>query len=156
GGSYPLVSRNQTWSFPFQGNKRRLLFAHQGYIGSYNATVLLLAGNTGAGDCVDRIRESENLLEYGQPFPAGVVPGKALAGPHRPPVWISVVGHNGLLPLEARLPAKGDDEASYAAYVRGVLGQSFEGLETPSTTPVPALWVLLVAAVSLVGGYLCV
>lgn len=96
--SYPLYSRNQQWSSAgFYRNSQLLQFARQPDQGIYNAMLLLL--------------ERHDLLqEYAPPTfkrtssPCG--PGSADSGKPswdclRPPVWISAVGRQGLIPLRA-------------------------------------------------------
>ena len=85
--TYPLFSRNQQWTYPYQGSRQRLQFASQTEQGVYNATLFLLGE-----------KAQENLLEYGPPDfkkPEYTVEKASL----RPPVWISAVGRDGLFPL---------------------------------------------------------
>ena len=92
GTSYPLFLDNQKWSFPFKGkDQHRLSFDMESTFGTYNAAVLLLQDDKDnySGDV---------LLEYGMPIPT---PMPKPMYKRRPPVWITVVGRNGMWPIEA-------------------------------------------------------
>jgi hypothetical protein len=102
GSTYPLYSRNQRWSFPFTGDRRRLFFPSEQEQGCYNAATVLLeaigAGREGAKG------KPPTLVDYGIPFVrprSGGNPNDpdCLGSKLRPPIWISVVGQNGLQPL---------------------------------------------------------
>jgi hypothetical protein len=82
--TYPLFSQNQSWSSPFQGGRRRLLFSQESDQGYYNATLAQL--------------DDPDLLDYGSPdiFPAL----GSRARETTPPIWISVVGQHGPWPVE--------------------------------------------------------
>ena len=79
---YPLFTRNQQWSYPYQGWHNRLQFSSAADEGVYNATVALLG-------------YPEHLLEYSQASP-GVGTGVPQS---RPAIWISAVGNDTLFPL---------------------------------------------------------
>jgi hypothetical protein len=120
GSTYPLFSRNQHWSYPFEGYKRRLGFSGQSQEGYYNAT---LAHLDEPSDPADR----RPLLEYGPPF-ANLENGRqriresrhpdaqSAAAPDwdttRPPIWISVVGQEQVWPL-AFQPRRAGEDLSY-------------------------------------------
>jgi len=90
--TYPLVARNQSWSYPNEGDRRSVFFASDDAQGVYNATVLQLNGL-----CLrDEPDEPVHLVEYGSPF---VPPDKARLRENAPPVWIGVVGNHGVYPL---------------------------------------------------------
>jgi hypothetical protein len=97
GSTYPLYPRNQKWSFPFSQNEQRLFFSNQAEQGYYNATVALTGNPSG-------------MLEYGMPLRDALDP----PGPF-PPVWISVIGQNGLQPLKAVDPCKYPGHAEHGA-----------------------------------------
>jgi len=81
--SYPLFNSNQLWSFP-NPTSVRLQFPDQGAEGAYNATLALLDAR-------------DLLVEYGVPF---IIPTKDACCPTWPPLWITVVGRDGLWPLK--------------------------------------------------------
>lgn len=81
--SYPLTTANQLWSLPSHPDLRRQ-FADDTAEGLYNAALALL-------DADDRV------LEYSAPF---VDPHK-VSEAVTPPVWITVVGRDRLLPVSA-------------------------------------------------------
>ena len=90
--TYPLDARAQEWTYPFHGDRQRLLFAHDVDFGVYNATIFLLNGKPHDrgpnGEALDfdpngkelnlaslKIEANENpnnpakdLLVYGMPF----------------------------------------------------------------------------------------
>src|SRR5206468_47937 len=80
--TYPLFNKNQRWTFPFQGGEGRLQFPIDEVEGIYNATLALLG-------------RTDILLEYATPFGTSVSLVK-----RKPPIWLSVVGRGGLLPLK--------------------------------------------------------
>jgi hypothetical protein len=80
--AYPLFAMNQRWSYPFTASMR-LQFVSGNAQGVYNATVALLQGQDAPS--------SDGLLEYGEPFDRPLE--------HKPPLWLSVVGRNGLWPV---------------------------------------------------------
>ncbi len=79
--TYPLFTRNQQWSYPFQGYSHRVQFARDSDQGVYNATVALLG-------------RSDLFIEYSQP----ITEENTLPLP-RPPIWISAVGIETIVPL---------------------------------------------------------
>lgn len=79
GSTYPLFNSNQLWSPPRQGSTQRLQFPRNMAQGAYNATLALL--------------DRGELVDYGAPF------GSQLGRP-QPPIWLTVVGHEALWPLE--------------------------------------------------------
>ena len=114
GSSYPLYSRDQRWSFPFNQERRRPSFLSSGEQGYYNATILLLSQD-------QEKKDEKALVEYGPPFPKlyrssplppaikcpedisapteSSEPISSCVDEHRPPVWISIVGVGGLYPV---------------------------------------------------------
>ena len=129
--TYPLFSRNQQWTYPFRGAEQRLQFASQADQGMYNATLLLIG-------------RPDLLLEYAPPFESFKMPddssmhtrcsgftSAAQAMPSwrhaetsicfaSPPVWISAVGLNGLIPLHAVVPDAPQEPAHWKAEHAGV------------------------------------
>jgi hypothetical protein len=87
GSTYPLLARNQSWSYPFAGRRAQRVFTNNPEYGYYNATIALLHPS-----------DTRNLLEYGPPFPEWCPPGTDVSCP---PVWISVVGQGGFSPVAA-------------------------------------------------------
>ncbi len=83
GSTYPLFNVNQWWSPPWKGLTQRLQFPRNMAQGAYNATLALL--------------ERRELLDYGAPF--GPRSGQAT----QPPIWLGVVGHERLWPLEVAI-----------------------------------------------------
>jgi hypothetical protein len=101
--TYPLFSKNQLWTYPFQlwtypfsGNRYRLQFADHTSQGVYNATLALIGG-----------KAPEAMLEYGDPFPEKLTQPK-------PGIWISAVGKDDLWPV-AYFAATDNDNYLYAA-----------------------------------------
>jgi hypothetical protein len=87
--TYPLFSRNQSWTHPLSVPKRRerLQFASQSDQGCYNATIALLdSGKSG------RVR-----MDYGLPYPDL----KSKQQGVQPVCWLSMVGNEELMPLHA-------------------------------------------------------
>src|SRR5262245_29844372 len=81
--SYPLFGLNQSWTFPFRGNRKRLQFSTQNAQGVFNATLALLG-------CENQ------MLEYGCPLK------DYKDGAWRyPALWLSIVGRNGIWPVKA-------------------------------------------------------
>jgi hypothetical protein len=78
---YPLFNLNQLWTFPFQGDTSRLQFPSQAAEGVYNAALALLG-------------QEGKMIEYGHPF---LLEDKSETT--RPPLWVTVVGRKGMLPL---------------------------------------------------------
>jgi hypothetical protein len=142
GSSYPLYARNQSWSYPFAGNKRRLLFTTQMEQGYYNATLALVS------PC-----KSCWMQEYGPPFQRSKE-GDTL----RPPVWISMIGQNSLQPLAAVYPHK-DDVDNREGDKTVFLLEAVESSAGPSFTPQhTTLWTAPFIALSVfvvVVGYAC-
>lgn len=81
--SYPLTNSNQLWSVPSHP-EARLQFPDDGTEGVYNATLALL-------------RDDKDMVEFSPPFKEVT---KA-SGQTGPPVWITVVGRDRLLPVTA-------------------------------------------------------
>jgi hypothetical protein len=134
GSSYPLYSRNQQWSPPFEGKRQRLLFPGQWEQGYYNATIALL------NHC-----DVKSLVEYGPPFPEGLPEGCVCR--RMPPVWISIVGQGGLYPVKV-----------YPAGEDGYDGYVFDPQEEPKRNaafvPVhPGVWIVPGLALFLLLGY---
>ena len=91
--TYPLSLENQWWTS--ESATPKLAFSSDAAIGVYNATLSIL------GDTLQRIEYSHWTAQ-----------GRA-AGP---PVWVSVVGRNGLMPLAAFSPVPDDASAVIEAY----------------------------------------
>jgi len=87
--TYPLFTRNQQWTYPYRGAQQRLQFASQADQGVYNAALLLLG-------------HPEYLLEYAPPWVPLEKADNLLAA--KPPVWISAVGRNALVPVHVVRP----------------------------------------------------
>ncbi len=83
GSTYPLFNRNQLWSAPWQGLTQRLQFPRNMAQGAYNATLAL--------------RDRRELVDYGGPF------GSQRGRPEQPAIWLTVVGHEALWPLEVEV-----------------------------------------------------
>jgi hypothetical protein len=137
GSSYPLYPKNQHWSYPFQGNKRRLFFTSQFDQGYYNAAIALLnvnGGEKGWQFC---------LQEYGTPFKVACQP--------RPPIWISLIGQNGPLPLAVLGPTTAEEKKEYRDYVYSP--SSVPAVNVPTYTPQQnSLWLTPFVALSLFVG----
>ncbi len=79
---YPLFGLNQLWTYPFEGDRRRLQFSTQGAQGLYNATLALLD-------------KEDKMLEYGFPLKEY---GKD--DNRYPALWLGIVGRNGIWPVK--------------------------------------------------------
>jgi hypothetical protein len=118
--SYPLFSRNQLWTHPFNGEKFRLQFPTDTAEGVYNAALALLG-------------RPDMMLDYGLPFDYRQGPGLA----RTPPVWLSVVGKNDLWPV--RLLGKVGKISSDNVYSKSVTNEEILppisplGLVSPAT-----------------------
>lgn len=78
-GTYPLFPLTQHWTYPWGGEHAHRLFQSESQQGIYNATLILLG------------QRANKLLDYDIPFaqrPAG-----------RPPVWVTAVGKDQLVPI---------------------------------------------------------
>jgi hypothetical protein len=75
--TYPLFSANQSWTYPFFGEKQRSQFPSDNAEGVYNATLALLG-------------KAESMLEYGSPF---------VRSSTKPPLWVSIVGTDDFWPV---------------------------------------------------------
>jgi hypothetical protein len=114
--TYPLYGHNQSWSYSYQGANAHLFFSSNGSLAIYNAAIaqlfdLRIDGVPGARGRPDPPR----FLEYGLPF-------RKVDGACKPAIWISVVGHRGLYPVQVRYPdrdAPEDYRDSYNHYVYG-------------------------------------
>jgi hypothetical protein len=111
--SYPLSPWSQRITFPFEGDRDRLLFPTSGAQGVYNATLLL----------IDDLNDDDayaDILDYGAPFDLG-------PEPQRPPLWMMVVSGGAFWPLSVedgrpgggylqdaeKIPGNNDLEADY-------------------------------------------
>ena len=93
--TYPLLARNQSWSYPYRGEQRSVFFTSDDAQGIYNATVLQLH------DLLDEEPVAQtHFVEYGRPFalPGGTSP-QGTSPETCPPVWIGVVGNHGIYPV---------------------------------------------------------
>jgi hypothetical protein len=75
--TYPLFSANQSWTYPFIGERQRSQFPSDNAEGVYNATLALLG-------------RAESMLEYGSPF---------VKSSTKPPLWVSIVGTDDFWPV---------------------------------------------------------
>lgn len=118
--SYPLYSNTQRWTYPFAGDRFRRLFHSQSDQGIYNAVLAQMAAAGAPGAAL-------SMLDYGIPFEPVTDPG-APPPTRRPPLWINVIGQQGLWPLEFQTPAPGGRakpagvDVSYDDYVYGLKG----------------------------------
>jgi len=93
-GTYPLAGSNQFWSPDlYAGNLMQ--FPDENSEGVYNAALVFLD-------------QREHLREYRFPFRG--VDAKAKPETFLPPVWITVVGHDRLLPVNAYAVSTSDTE----------------------------------------------
>jgi hypothetical protein len=144
--SYPLEARNQLWSYPFGGDRRRLLFAHETDVGSYNAMIFLLNGDPKGTDELELdSRKAADLVSYGRPF-------DVTSDRWRPAVWINIVGQNNLWPLRA-IPPRGKASESVEGLVPAVVRHP--GSPTPKIPGMmahnlPSAWLGLVLMLSTV------
>jgi hypothetical protein len=91
---YPLFSRNQLWSFPFQGRISRMQFPTQSAQGWYNATLALLC-------------KHEQMIEYGHPYAKG-----SQEASYRPVNWLSIVGRSDIWPVRILSPTSPKETAN--------------------------------------------
>ena len=142
--SYPLEARNQLWSYPFGGDRRRLLFAHETDVGSYNAMIMLLnAGAKGADELELDSRKAADLVSYGKPF-------DVTSDRWRPAVWINIVGQNNLWPLRAIEP-RGRASESVETLVPAVVrrpGSPAPKIPGMMAHNLPSAWMALVLGLS--------
>ncbi|HVC45345.1 MAG TPA: hypothetical protein VND20_11060 [Candidatus Binataceae bacterium] len=75
--TYSMFSMGQEWTAPISKGGRRLQFANGSDEGVYNAVLALF-------------NDEQDMLEYGAPFQVA---------PVRPPLWLSLVGNDGLWPI---------------------------------------------------------
>lgn len=98
--TYPMYNGNQRWSYGFEGRSRRREFANGSAQGIYNAALVLLNYNVEDGTLLDPKGDSggeeppPTLIEYG-------LPGQPCDDGCAPPVWLSVVGRDGVWPIRA-------------------------------------------------------
>ena len=131
--TYPLFSQNQVWTDDVGGSRLRRQFANSGVEGVYNAA-LALRGRT------------EWLIDYSPPF-RRFTPGQ----PRRPPIWLSVVGHGNLWPLQF---FGSDADASFPSQDRGYVfealsGPKGAGADTTQQIRAPGFSKVLVLPISL-------
>ena len=93
--TYPLLPSNQSWSYPYSGERSRVFFPSGDAQGIYNATVLQLHDLIG-----NRADADIPFVEYGRPFALRC--GQERQGTC-PPIWISVVGNHGIYPIHVEL-----------------------------------------------------
>ncbi len=107
--TYPLVSRNQYYKGAIA--PRRTQFADEGAEGEYNALRRMLLGSSGPlllsftdpdPACQSAPHQppakDDYLLDYTSPFASADDPKHS---EHKPPVWISVLGHDAWWPVAA-------------------------------------------------------
>jgi len=99
-GSYPLAGANQFWS-PDLHAKNLMQFPDENSEGIYNAALVFLD-------------QREHLREYR--FPFHLVDANAEPETFLPPVWITVVGHDRLLPVNAYAYPVSDAETKKYTY----------------------------------------
>jgi hypothetical protein len=93
--TYPLIGRNQYWTSARTNSRRhRNLLASAPTESTYNATLVLLHDITGASD---------SPLDYSSPLHPGTT---------QPPLWLTVIGHNGYWPLALLDEKEGEDNPS--------------------------------------------
>jgi hypothetical protein len=91
---YPLFGLNQLWTWPFDGDQRRLQFTTPSAQGIYNATLWLLG-------------QPDRMLEYGKPFETYLN-----RKTRHPVLWLGIVGRNGIWPVKTfgvGIPLKKED-----------------------------------------------
>jgi hypothetical protein len=140
GSTYPLFSKNQSWSYPFSGGRAQRVFTNNGEHGYFNAVIALLHPEGG-----------HNLLEYGPPFPEWC---PQEADRHCPPVWISVVGQGGFSPVTAVAATDGNAFDGYL-FRRDARAPGDGGERRPRAELVPGyptLWIVAVLGVALLLG----
>lgn len=117
--TYPLLLRDPTWRAQARDGQE-LVFANEGAVGTYNATLELLG-------------KADAMADYRYPFESAVED----ADHERPPVWATVVGAGSMLPLavfgEAALRA-GVTATSSTGVVHAVAKSS---LALAPNTPLP-------------------
>ncbi len=98
--TYPLFPSNQLWSYSFQGDATHVFFSSESIQGTYNATMAHLEelGNP---------RVAARFLDYGLPFDP---PGSFAPAPdggvvwkdrtRKPPIWIGIIGNEGISPVK--------------------------------------------------------
>lgn len=103
--SYPLFAENQIWTAPFRmleaGRRQQVVFTNNSIQGYYNAVLLTLFPETWRIEQTQRANQGNEavalklpLAEYSAPFRT------RLGRDSRPPVWISLIGQDGLWPLK--------------------------------------------------------
>jgi len=131
--TYPLYTRNQLWTYPFSGERKRDIFYSSNAEALFNAATLQLASDVvkdpanppGARGGIPAMRlrmrrpTSSNALlatgplEYQSPF-TPCAPGVGCA----PPVWISVVGRDRIWPIAVyQLPNQSGTKGNYITRV---------------------------------------
>ncbi len=136
--TYPLYSKSQLWSFPYKGDKARLLLESQCDQGYYNAMLALLG-------------DSEHMIDYGPPF---TKLSDVKRNATMPVVWISVIGQQGIYPLTVIDPlvrSEADEDRKLAeAYVFPADAKEHpeeDGRDNPSYT---GFWLSIFLAISII------
>lgn len=105
--TYPLINENQSWIYPFRGD-RRIQFPLHGVEGAYNATLAFLnEDDAGRASSEGSDNTGPGLVEYAPPFT------KSEAGPGVPPIWLTVIGHGQIWPLRVYKDTSSQAESSY-------------------------------------------
>jgi hypothetical protein len=118
--TYPLHSKNQSWSFPFKGKTNTMVLPGEFEFGVYNAAVALLAGESKAA--------LQNLLDYGPPFENQTTPHDG-ARNEKPPVWLTILGQDGPHPVYYYIPKLEDFRDPYDAEHDAVLKKTYKEQE---------------------------
>jgi hypothetical protein len=137
--TYPLFSRNQLWTYPFQGEKFRLQFPTDTAQGVFNAALALL-------------KRPELMLEYGRPF--GFEQDREQE--RTPPIWLSVVGKNDIWPI--KILAKGGSNWRNHLYGGPAVTKPYEkaptepdrGLRSSWSVSLPTLFMILCLSIGLI------
>lgn len=93
--TYPLVVESQFWDL-YQSNRQRISFTSEQAEGIFNATLL-------------QLRDDSAMTDYDVPLDSNAT--RSAAGP---PVWVTVVGEDQLLPVVATFDSLADDSGYLA------------------------------------------
>jgi hypothetical protein len=161
--TYPMFPTNQQWSFRQgsfgQGSKTRHVFASQAGYALFNAVscAMVVRHDTAAFDpgfALLAVRDTDSnkpvpFVEYGSPHADGTKDTAATG--RSPPLWISVLGDQGVWPVQST-PVE-SCSAQFLIRVHGALPDTHHKTDTHDTHPFSLCFIVILQAVAAVMAY---